>query len=111
MIEGVIFSIDGDFPSEVAKCSQLYEGEASTPPTIDGPLLKKQLKGMEVRFVQRDWPSFESLPSEARALVHSFIDFVTRVVAGLRSKDISILLYSRFPNTGDASYVDIEELE
>ena len=111
MIEGVIFSIDGNFPSEVVKCAELYEGERNPPPAIDGPLLREQLMKMEIRFVQRDWSSFGKLPSEARSLVLTFIDYVTRVTEGLKAKDVSMLLYSRFPNTGDVSYVDIEELE
>src|SRR4029434_1385783 len=84
MIEGVIFSIDGNFPSEVQKCVDLYEGEEKNPPIrVDGPLLKEQLKAMEVRFVQRDWSSFQNLPAEARSLVDHFIDFICRIVSVL----------------------------
>ena len=112
MIEGVIFSIDGNFPSEVQKCVDLYEGEEKNPPIrVDGPLLKEQLKAMEVRFVQRDWSSLQNLPAEARSLVDHFIDFICRIVPGLTPKQASQELFSRFPSTGDASYVDIEELE
>ena len=111
MIEGVIFSIDAPFPSELEKCTQLYAGEPQTPPLIDGALLREQLNGMQIRFVQRDWFSLESLPSEGRSLVDSFIHFVTHNLAGLSSEEISNQLYAQFPNTGDASYVDLEELE
>ena len=112
MIEGLIFSIDGDFPSEVKKCVDLFEGEERNPPVrVVGALLKEQLKGMEIRFVQRDWPSFETLPLEARHLVDHFIDFVERIIPVLNPKQASQELYNRFPSTGDASYVDIEELE
>lgn len=110
MIEGVIFSIDAPFPSELEKCAKLFEGDEEIP-AVDGPALVSQLKGMQIRFVQQDWPSFDNLPMEARSFVASFVDFVTHGVANLSPKEISEQLFSRFPNTGDASYVDIEELE
>ena len=111
MIEGVIFSIDAPFPSEVEKCTQLYGGDAQTPPVVDGALLREQLNRMQIRFVQRDWPSLAGLPMEARGLVDAFLHFVTHNLAGLSSQEISKRLDSQFSNTGDASYVDLEELE
>ena len=111
MIEGVIFSVDAPFPSEVDKCTQLYEGEAPVSPPVEGGLLREQLNQMQIRFVQRDWPSLDGLPSEARSIVEAFLHFVTHDMAGLSPQEISNQLYARFPNTGDASFVDLEELE
>lgn len=112
MIEGVIFSIDGEFPSEVMKCVELLEGEEKNPPIrIDTARLKEQLSQMEIRFVQRDWSSYSKLPAEARSIVEHFIDFVHRIIPGLTATQAYKELNARFPSTGDASYVDIDELE
>jgi hypothetical protein len=107
----VIFSIDAPFPSEVDKCTQLYGGETQSPPTVDGVLLREQLNKMQIRFVQRDWPTLDGLPFEGRSRVDAFIHFLTHNLAGLNAQEISNQLYAQFSNTGDASYVDLEELE